>query len=245
MPASLFNAHLAALLAKDAFELDDETLRAARSLGPEPAAQVVTALLDAELTTGSQRHGRTPIRAAILAQELRLTGAIPALVRCLEKLETLDPLAHAALDALRAMGAAAVGALLAAFDRCTGAELRARLAEALARTGVTDDRILRAFVRLLDDCATCGAGYLAEYGDRRALPELARALDRAALVPEATFRWTSNDDVVVLASAIEWLGGKLSKRQHAKLAEVLRLRDERWPDERSVLELDAVGTPAH
>jgi hypothetical protein len=158
-----------------------------------------------------------------------LRAPVAELVACLAQLEETDPRAHAALAALEDLGPAAVAPLVAAFHRCAGADLRARHAEALLRCQAPGhDRVLEAFVRMLEDDPVRGASYLSEQGDRRALPDLSRALDRAALVPETDVDWFSNEDVVALASAIVRLGGELTVGQQAKLDEVLQRRDACW-----------------
>ena len=158
-----------------------------------------------------------------------LRAPLDELVACLAQLEETDPRAHAALAALEDLGPAAIAPLVASFHRCAGADLRARYAEALLRCQAPKhDRVLEAFVRMLEDDPVRGASYLSEQGDRRAVPDLSRALDRAALVPEKDVDWFSNEDVVALASAILRLGGKLMAGQQAKLDEVLRRRDACW-----------------
>jgi hypothetical protein len=79
MPSPSPAARLAALLAKSSRRLSQQTLRVARALGPG-AADVVTEILDRERDPATRTNGRTAGRAALLAQELRLAGAIPPLV---------------------------------------------------------------------------------------------------------------------------------------------------------------------
>ena len=60
-----------------------------------------------------------------------------------------------------------VDSLLASFERCAGPEDRARVAEALRRTSVEDERIRAAFVRMLEDDPIEGSRCLAAFGDPR------------------------------------------------------------------------------
>lgn len=124
--------------------------------------------------------------------------------------------------------ARSLDALLASFDRCRAPEERARIAEALARTAVKDDRIRAAFVRMLEDDPANGAGYLANYGDRRSLADLSRAVDRLALEPIGDCDVCAGEHLVAMAQATRVLGGKLSDEQWAKIDAVLARREEFW-----------------
>jgi hypothetical protein len=198
-----------------------------RAVDFETGGRLVASALEDELVwpTG----GPLPRKAAELASELRLTGAIPALVHCLEQLrDDDDPLACAARDALRSMGPAPVDPLLEAFERWTSPELRLRFAGALLDTRVRNDRIFNALVQLLEDDPCVGPEYLAEYADRDALPVLSQALDRAVLEHLEPFDIFTNEDVCVLAAQISKLGGVISASQQAKLDEVRRRREAAW-----------------
>jgi hypothetical protein len=236
MPSPSAAAQLAALLAKSSRRLSQETLRVARALGPG-AADVVTEILDRQRDPATRTNGRTAGRAALLAQELRLAGAIPALVRCVEHLDTIDPLADSALGALQAFGADAAPALLDAMERRPTPDARQRLASALVQTGVKGDRVLQALVSGIDVCAVCAADDLQTYGDARAVPALSRALDRAEPGADDGAGPAADEDVVALGAAILSLGGMLSSSQADKLDTALRhlgekpLFDERQPTE--------------
>jgi hypothetical protein len=222
--------------------VSDAAIAAASSLGPELAGDTVASLVESELARPT--GGRTAIVATHLARELRLTRAVPALVRCLEVLPGIHPLGHAALGAVARFGAQAVDALIASFDRCTTPEGRARIAEALSRTAIEDDRIRSAFVRMLEDDPVNGAGYLAEYGDWRAVADLARTLDRIVLMPLGDCDLCSSEHLIAIASAIRVLGGTLSDAQRTKIDEVLQRGDELWVDlEDSFASLDAAPPP--
>jgi hypothetical protein len=113
------------------FELaTDDALEEARALGPELAGEVVAGVLDAY--AGGGRHPqRLAERAADVARVLRLTSAVPALVRCIERLSSDDPAAHAALGALERMRPEATAPRLEVFRRCPDAEACDVLASAL------------------------------------------------------------------------------------------------------------------
>ena len=136
-----------------------------------------------------------------------------------------DELWEAALNALRAIGAPAVEPLLAAFDAHSDIFARSSIADALVATGATDERVLNALLRLLDDDTVQGADKLAQYGDRSVLPALVEALDRAELDPAGDRDFLANEDVLNLAGAIQSLGGTLTETQRAKEQAVLRRRE--------------------
>jgi hypothetical protein len=225
-PASLSTAPLRALLERCASGLGDETIAAARCAGAEAAGDVVAELLRAELSR--PRANGAAIRAAHLAGELGLTSAIPALVRCLERLPEPHPLRDAAVAAIARLGTPAVDAVLAWFDRGSTPEARARAAVALSAMGVEDDRIRAAFVRMLEDDPVRGAQCLAGRGEWRAVADLGRALDRFLRDPIGDCDVCSSEHLVAIASAIAVLGGTLSVEQRAKMDAVLKRAEAMW-----------------
>lgn len=245
MPAQVHSAdpspatRLAALLAACDGELDEASLAEARSIGPDAASAVVAALLEAEIASPSDDPA--PLSAVYLAADLRLAGAAPALASCVLRVDEEDELWKAAMVAIRDIGPPAVDPLLAAFDACLDVEGRARVADALLETGAADDRLLGAFLELLDDDPVEGADRLARYRDPRALPALAEALDRAELDDPAAGRdFLANEDVLVLATAIETVGGTLTAAQRAKARRV-RHRRQRLLAEAIRLGTDEIG----
>lgn len=232
-------ARLAALLADCDGELSEAALAEARSIGADASSAVVAALLDAELTSPADEFA--PLAAMYLATELRLAGTVPALVACVLRADLADDLWEAALTALGAIGAPAVEPLLVAFDAHPDPDARANLADALLATQATGERIVTALLRLLDDDAAEGASKLAGYGDRRALPALVEALDRAELDPVGDRDFLANEDVLNLAGAIEALGGTLTQAQRAKEQRVLRRRERVFLAARR-LSTDEIGT---
>jgi SEC-C motif len=241
---SALTSRLAALLADCDGDLSEAVLSEARSIGADASSAVVVALLDAEFASPTDDF--RPLAAMCLATELRLAGTVPALVSCILRVDVGDELWEAALVALGAIGASAVEPLLVAFDARSELDARASLADALLATQATDERILAAFIRLLDQDAVEGASKLAEYGDRRALPALVEALDRAEFDPDGSRDFLANEDVLNLAGAIEALGGTLTNLQRAKEQRVLRNRERvfREAARLSAREIGQTHTPA-
>jgi hypothetical protein len=217
LPGSI---RLVALLAGDRPWLSDATRAEVLSLGAERAGRIVSAIVEEELA--SPDGDPTALNATILAFALGLEQAIPVLVRCVERLEPDAPLARAAGAALTRMGPRATEALLDAFERAP-ATRRERIAVALTRTRAHGDRVLDALEGMLDHDPSHGPMLLADYGDPRAIPRLAEALDRAPLCPPSATDPLPNEDVLGLAMAIEELGGALTRDQEAKRAGALRI----------------------
>lgn len=206
--------------------LKDDTLDAARALGPAPAGEVVTRLIEAELARPGME--RTALRAAHLAGELRLERAVPALVRCIASLGEGRALVHAAIVALARLGAPAVDALLSALDASEDPGVRSRLADALARSPADDARIRAALVRLLGDAPASAARYLAERGEWRAVPDLLRAFDRLAERPIADCDGCALEHLSSIACAVRMLGGTFSPDRQARIDALVERAEATW-----------------
>jgi hypothetical protein len=242
-PAAPLTTRLQALLEACTSGVGDEAVSEARSLGPELAGDIVASFVEAELARPTADG--TAIRAAHLARELGLARAVPALVRCVELLPDPHPLRHAALAAVSRLGTAALDALLASFDRCGTIEARARIAEALSRTPIEDDRIRGALVRMLEDDPVNGARHLADRGEWRAVEDLAWAVDRLALMPVGDCALCAGEHLGAIASAMRVLGGSLSEEQRTKIDDVLERGEALWtPFEDPSTALGALRAPA-
>lgn len=194
----------------------DEALEEARALGPELAGDVVAAVLDGY--GGDDRDARRVAeRAADVARVLRLTGAVPALARCIERLSNHDAAAHAALRALERMRPEATAPLLEVFRRCPDAESREVVACALVEAGVRDGRVRKALCGMLEENPLAAAECLQGHGDRDAIPALVATVDRLPLLPHgAPGERDRCDAIVALVQAIHGLGGRVSKEQATK-----------------------------
>jgi len=200
-----------------------EALDQARALGPALAAEAVAWVLERFQPGGDHRQAE---RAADVAAQLRLEPAAPALVGCLERLSEYDPVAHAAVRALEALGARAAEPLLAAFARCERLEDRVRLGDPLSRVPVGDGRVCAALERLLPDAPEQAAGLLASHGDRRALPALAAALDRLELPPAGPEELARLEELVAVGQAIMALDGTLTPARRERFERAYARSDE-------------------
>jgi hypothetical protein len=159
--------------------------------------------------------GWGPIYAARLLCARGDARAIEPLLRVLVDGDELDRLGNDIELHLPELGPAVLEPALAAYAAHTDGGVRNRLLGVLCSLDVSDERVFALLVDELGRVPGLAAGCLAEIGDRRALAPLARALD--ALEPQADASPLSNDAIVELASAIEELGGTLTRAQQAKL----------------------------
>jgi hypothetical protein len=190
-----------------------DALLEAEAIGPELATFAVSTMLH------SYDEGRDPAtheRAADLAFRLHLVGAVPALVGCLERLSEFDSVAHAALRTLESMREEATPPLLDAFGRCTSRDDRLRLASALARVGARGERVRDAYLSVLADHPRNGAGFLAEHGDRDALPHLLATFDRLELGAADAHELDRLESIVAVGQAIRTLRGSFSRAHREK-----------------------------
>lgn len=204
----------------------DETLAEARALGPDLAGETVSSILDAYQPGGDRKIAE---RAADVARELRLTSAVSALVRCVDRLSADDVVGHASLRALERMRVEATGPLLEMFRRCTTAEERKWNAGPLVAATVRDGRTRVALCSMLEENPIDAACCLREHGDRDAIPALAEALDRLELLPlETPGELRRCESIVALVQALRGLGARLSGPQRAKFEAAWARSGELW-----------------
>lgn len=210
-----------------------EAIAEAQAIGPDLATFAVATMLEGYVEGGDPA---THERAVDLASCLRLDGAVPALVGCLERLSEFDSVAHAALRALEPMRQIATPLLLAAFRRCTTPEDRTRLASALAQIGARGAGAREAYVSLLADDPRNAAGMLAELHDRAALPPLLATLDRLALDAGGTDELDRLETIVAVGQAVRTLRGSFTLAQRHKL-------EEAWSRSEALLLGDPAASP--
>ncbi|ACG75191.1 SEC-C motif domain protein [Anaeromyxobacter sp. K] len=105
--------------------------------------------------------------------------------------------------------------LLTQFERCDDPDERVLLAWRILGTRSSDQRVLGALLRLVDENPQPGAACLTEHGDARAVEHLSRALDRLTVRPVADCPLCAWVDLVAVANAIRDLGGSVTIEQQA------------------------------
>lgn len=198
---------LADLLAA-APSLDEAIVAEARHRPPDEVVRALEALVEEGLEYPN--FSQPAARAVHLAAELRLAGAVPALVRSLGHLSAGTTFREAVLSALVRLGPAAVEGLLAAYGACEEAGERGELAEVLAAIPGEDARIRAALLRHAGEAPGQAARLLARRGDWRAIPGLLAALDRHLAEPPEDCPLCTSAGLEALAAAVCALGGTIS-----------------------------------
>ena len=156
-----------------------------------------------------------PLLALELLAELPPDGTTAArLVESLLDDATDTEIAREIVDVLVAMGPVAHPRIAAALPAASHPDAVAWLAIALACAGVRDEPTWELLAAAFDAHPDEAAAALGEHGDARALPRLLRAFDDYVLRLGCT-----SDDIdpfLVVAEAIEKLGGRLTKEQVSK-----------------------------
>lgn len=191
-----------------------QAIREARALGAESATEAVVAILD------GYRAGDDPAlasRAACVAHELRLEGAIAALAACVEHLPSSDPMATVSAASLDLLGPLHVPQLLEAFARVTPPEVRWRLGMSLCVLRAGTPGVRAALESMLASEPGDAAVLLAHHGDRGAVPALRAALDRLAFPAPGPDEVSALQHIINVGHAVLELRGKLARPQREKL----------------------------
>jgi hypothetical protein len=227
-PDAPARARLLALLLMDRSDVGPfcfathETLAFARTLEPQAAAEVVSSVLRAYLPGADHALAE---RAAHVAHELGLAGAVPALVACVERLPQGDRAASVACAALELLGGAAIGPLVEAFARARNRDVRFALGLALTSLPQESGEIRAAFEGLLDRDPELTAHLLGILGDRRAVPALRAALGRLELPRPGPDELLVLDPIVSLGEAVLSLGGRMTKAERRKFEDACARAD--------------------
>ena len=192
------------------------------ALGKAAVEPLINLMVDSRLRAPrGPAGGWAPVHAAKLLGQLDPEAAVEPLLDVLATTAQLSPLRQAVEKALAPLGAPLVSPILARLPTAVGG-YRRELWFLLANAGVRDTRIFVQLLGALAESPEDGAMYLAEYGDKAALPELSRSLDAHRLEPEGD---TPGDHTVFeLREAIHELGGELTPAQQAKYERALWAR---------------------
>ena len=177
---------------------------------------LIEILLDDALSMkDSPGEGLAPVNAAYTLGELGADAAVEPMLRRLSDTSWDEMLHDAIVRALPRFGAAVLEPALRLHAECDDDEVRSSVEAVLAETGVRDNRIFELLIARLTREPGC-AGYLASYGDPRALGPLSRAFD--AFDVDDDDQPLANHELVELRAAIEDLGGTLTIEQDLKFA---------------------------
>ena len=143
-----------------------------------PGAAAVPALL--RILNDEALEGWAPVHAVRLLGRMRISEAIGPMLRALAETDSLDMLRDAIVASMPEIGAPVVEPALRAYTESDDLAFRESVSSILSRIGVRDDRIFTVLLEMLA-ISPSRVGDLAQYGDDRALPYLARAFDAYTL----------------------------------------------------------------
>jgi len=157
--------------------LADELRARILSLGAAAVLPLI-ALLEDENAAADDAPGQgwPPIHAVDLLADLRAEVAIAPMLVALRGGDMDDILSSRIAVRLTAFGAAALEPMLAELSNIRDIERAVPICAILANLGVKDERVWAALSECFDDEPFLSAGFLAAYGDVRALPLIEREI---------------------------------------------------------------------
>jgi len=181
----------------------------ARILSLEAAAiPPLIALLEDEdaAAEDSPGQGWPPIHAVDLLADLRAEEAIRPMLVALRGGDLDDILSSRIAVRLSSFGPPALEPTLAELSETQDTQRAVILCAILARLGVKEERVWTELSRCFDDEPFLSAGFLADYGDDRALPLIEREIFE---FDEEGPRTMARFNLEVLVEAYEQLAGEL------------------------------------
>jgi len=195
--------------------LADELRTRILSLGPAAVPPLVALVEDDDAAAeDAPGEGWPPIHAVDLLADLRAEEAIAPMLRALRGGDMDDILSSRIAVRLPVFGAAALEPVLAELSGDRNTNRVVMLCAILANLGVKDERVWMALAGCFDEVPSLSAGFLAAYGDDRALPLIEReifAFDDESTSSLARF------DLELLVEAYDELAGELPERLAARV----------------------------
>ncbi len=187
--------------------LADELRVRIMSLGAAAIPPLIALLEDEDAAAeDSPGQGWPPIHAVDLLADLRAEEAIGPMLVALSGGDMDDILSSRIAVRLPSFGPAALEPALGELAKTRGTQRAVILCATVARLGVKEERVWTELSTCFDDEPFLSAGFLADYGDARALPLLEREIfefDEDG--PPAVKRF----DLKLLVQAYEQLAGEL------------------------------------
>jgi SEC-C motif-containing protein len=217
-------AELVELLLHTGRELHPALKRRILELGDRTIPPLLVVLEDEDLQMAeAPGEGWAPIHAVALLGELRAQEAIGPMVYLLPQLDPQDALYSEVIQALPALGP---GVVKPALERLVAEDThdgRIGLSEVLIKLGARDERLFEILLQFLKEETDIGAGFLANYGDPRALEPLRETFDEFEF--ETQESPLVNQALIELREAIQRLGGELTSAQQAKFEQGMAMRE--------------------
>jgi hypothetical protein len=159
-------------------------------------------------------YADAPVHAIDLLVELKATEAILPMLRILVEIDCTNALYELIVEKLPELGAAVIAPALALIKAEPDVESLFAICEVLSHIKVSDDRVFVLLRKAFNESPLIGASYFKDYGDKRAVPLIERALDQ--------LDWTKDprrtlSTVRTLVDAYQGLSGPLPDRLKARL----------------------------
>jgi hypothetical protein len=187
--------------------LADEIRVRIMSLGAAAIPPLIALLEDEDAAAeDSPGQGWPPIHAVDLLADLRAEEAIEPMLVALSGGDMDDILSSRIAVRLPSFGPAALEPTLAELSKTRDTQRAVILCAILARLGVKEERVWTELSKCFDDEPFLSAGFLADYGDDRALPLIEREIFE---FDEGGRRAMARFDLELLVEAYEQLAGDL------------------------------------
>jgi hypothetical protein len=155
----------------------DRDLRARiLALGPAAIPELIDILTDDDTGEDDPGQGWPPIHAVDLLVDLQATEAVEPLLDLLVETDFIHTIHDRILQRLPQLGAPVLEPALARLQLATDEDVFGSLCSILAQLQVKDERIFQALCDEFAENVVAGAIDFSDYGDRRALPMLAKEI---------------------------------------------------------------------
>jgi len=203
---------LISILTKADETLDNSVFDSIIERGRETIPDLIAIMENDTLGSANARgRGYAPIHAVELLQELHAVEACEPMLRLLLRCDEMEIIYGCLVRALEFFGPQILEQTLKAYSDAKNDDEREKIANVLAGLKVTDGKILKILLRILEQNEELGASLLAKYGDPSALPSLSAKLDECRVDPDGGI--FANQEIIELTAAIEELGGMLTESQ--------------------------------
>lgn len=190
---------------------------------PSTTEALLEVMNDDELAHGQAPGGGwAPAHAARILAARGDHEAIEPMVELLQTCEPGEALQPELVDALQSFGDAVLEPILEVLEAGDDRDVRSSMLQVATNVDVEDETLYRETLDYFHDDPEIGAGYLANYGDDRALEVLYEALDEAEV--DTSGGMLANQSIIEMGEAIRELDGNPPEHLVEKMRLVKRKR---------------------
>jgi hypothetical protein len=194
--------------------LSPKLKRCIEDLGPIVVPALIDIMKDTSLLNEDSRgEGYIPSVAARALAEMNKTEALGPMIDILAQIDSLSPTSSEFEESIALLGKSSIDSILERYAVEKSQDLKRRLTDVLARSGVKDRRIYHIFIDQLKSGHGSAPQYLADFGNPDAITFLQDELDKVH-VSENPFE---NLQITELDSALTELGARLTFKQRLKV----------------------------